>query len=144
MSHQLMVLENMVPIPRRAGSCLALALSILYPAYPSFHLCVLSSQAIILTPYLSEKLKMSCQEFTSNNIGYLTITTVIQFAILLQNFDISFKENFWCGSLLFEMTLNGSTIALYPYHGHLPGFLEMKLKGGIVALYPYHGHLPGF
>ena len=42
------------------------------------------------------------------------------------------------------MMLKGGTVALYPYHGHLPGLLEMTLKGGIVALYPYHGHLPGF
>ena len=29
-------------------------------------------------------------------------------------------------------------------HVDHPGLLEMTLKGGIVALYPYHGHLPGF
>ena len=27
------------------------------------------------------------------------------------------------------MTLEGGTVALYPYHGHLPGLLEMTLKG---------------
>ena len=41
------------------------------------------------------------------------------------------------------MTSKGSTVACI-YHGHLSGILEMTLKGGIIALYPYHGHLPGF
>ena len=38
---------------------------------------------------------------------------------------------------LLETTLKDGTVALYPYHGHLPDVLGMMLKGGIAALYPY-------
>ena len=62
-------------------------------------------------------------------LALLAISTVIHFTILLQNFEKKI-----CVDL--EMTLKGGTVALYPYHCHLPDLLEMTLKSGIIALDP--------
>ena len=46
---------------------------------------------------------------------------IIQFAILLAEFCKILERTISVVDLL-EMMLKGSTIALYPYHSHLPGF----------------------
>ena len=57
----------------------------------------------------------------SDNIRLIRISTIIQFATLLEEFRF-----------LLEGTISGVDL------------LEMELKYGILALYPYHSHLTGF
>ena len=76
---------------------------------------------LITTVYQLYHFNKRLYEFASDNIKYLRISTIIQFATLLEEFRF-----------LLGTTISGVDL------------LDMALKDGIVALYPYHSHLLGF